>query len=94
MRVSHDLSVQEKKNVTLDVAKLEASLFTIPLLASGSVYYKKDLLASDRSIDIKGHEGFCRGPNAALSWWYDRRDSLSVDRGPCDYRCSIVRIIF
>ena len=84
----YDLSVQEKKKVTLDVAKLEASLFTISLPASGSVYYKKDLLATDRSIDIQGHDGLCIGPDVALSWWYDRRDSLFIDRGPCKYKCS------
>jgi len=80
----YDLSVQEKKNVTLDVAKLEASLFAIPLPASGSVYYKKDLLPTDRNIDIPGHDGLCIGPDVALRWWHDRRDLLSVDRGPCE----------
>lgn len=81
----YDLSVQEKKSVTLDVAKLEALLFAIPLPASGSVYYKKDLLPTDQSIDIPGHDGMCIGPDVALKWWHDRRGLLFVDRGPCEY---------
>lgn len=81
----YDLSVQERKSITLDVARLEASLFSISLPASGSIYYKKDLLDADPYIDIADHDGFCVGPDTALSWWYDRRDSLTIDRGPCEY---------
>jgi len=86
----YDLSVKERKSITLEVAKLEAILFSIPLPAFGSVYYKRDLAATDQSIDIPAHEGFCIGPDVALGWWYDRRDTLSIDRGPC--KLILVRI--
>jgi len=88
----YDLTVQEKKIVTLDVAKLEALLFAIPLPASGSVYYKKDLLPNDRNIEIPGRDGLCIGPDVAMKWWHDRRDLLSVDRGPC--KCISLSSIF
>src|SRR5271155_1500008 len=48
----YDLSVKERKSITLEVAKLEAILFSIPLPAFGSVYYKRDLADTDQSIDI------------------------------------------
>ncbi|KAI9709971.1 MAG: hypothetical protein M1820_003049 [Bogoriella megaspora] len=77
-----ELSTSERKVITLDVAKIEGLLFSIPLPACGSVYYKRDLASTDESIDISDHKGLCVGPDAATSWWYDRRDILSVNRGP------------
>lgn len=79
----YDLSVKERKSITLEVARLEGVLFSIPLPAFGSVYYKRDLDATDQSIDIPAHEGLCIGPDVALGWWYDRRDTLPINRGPC-----------
>jgi aminoglycoside phosphotransferase (APT) family kinase protein len=81
----YDLSVKERKSITLEVTKLEAILFSISLPAFGSVYYKHDLAATDQSIDIPAHDGLCIGPDVALGWWYDPRDTLSIDRGPCEF---------
>lgn len=80
----YDLSMKERKSITSEVARLEEILFSISLPAYGSVYYKRDLAATDQSIDIPAHHGLCIGPDVALGWWYDRRDTLSIDRGPCE----------
>lgn len=82
----YNLSMQQKKSLTFKVAKLEAILFFIPLPAYGSVYYKRDLATTDRCIDIPDRDGLCIGPIAALSWWHDRRELISIDRGPCMWK--------
>jgi hypothetical protein len=78
-----DLSTSKRKIITLDVARIEALLFSIQLRACGSIYYKRDLTSTDEFVSIPNHEDFCIGPMADLSWWYDRRDKLKVNRGPC-----------
>lgn len=63
---------------------LEHRLFSIPLPASGSIFYQKDLDASIPFKDIPGTE-FCVGPSVEQRWWHDRRDKLHIFRGPCQF---------
>ena len=28
---------------------------------------------------------FCIGPSTEYLWWYQKRDELSANRGPCEY---------
>ena len=86
----YDLSIKDKKSITIDVAELEAILFSIQLPAHGSIYYRRDLTPSDRGIDIPDREGFCVGPIASLGWWYDRRDLISISRGPCKLSLQLI----
>ncbi|RMZ77268.1 hypothetical protein DV738_g4502, partial [Chaetothyriales sp. CBS 135597] len=89
----YDMSVSERKSVTSEVAKLEAIMFSIPLPGFGSIYHKRDLAATDKSIDIPAHQGLCIGPDAALEWWCDGRDSLAIDRGPFADPCQLMEAV-
>ena len=53
------------------LSKIEQILFSIPLPASGSISYRKDLDASVPFKDIPGTE-FCVGPSVEQRWWHDR----------------------
>ncbi|RMD43642.1 hypothetical protein DV735_g1434, partial [Chaetothyriales sp. CBS 134920] len=89
----YDMSVSERKSVTSEVTKLEAIMFSIPLPGFGSIYHKRDLAATDKSIDIPAHQGLCIGPDAALEWWCDGRDSLAIDRGPFADPCQLMEAV-
>ncbi|CZT02790.1 uncharacterized protein RCO7_05938 [Rhynchosporium graminicola] len=89
----YDLSEKERLKVVVQVARLESVLFSIPLPACGSVYYKHDLESNAEAVTISAGEGdgedasgiagqLCIGPDVAQKWWYDKRDQLPVPRGP------------
>jgi aminoglycoside phosphotransferase (APT) family kinase protein len=64
------------------LSQIENVLFSIPLPASGSIFYKRDLDKSIASVDISGTE-FCIGPSIEQRWWYGRRGEIKINRGPC-----------
>lgn len=64
------------------LSKIEQTLFSIPLPASGSIFYKTDLDPSVPAEDIPGTE-FCVGPSVEQRWWYGGRDEIPGPRGPC-----------
>lgn len=72
-------------------AEIERRLFDIPFGSFGSVYYKSDIplhlqhpLYASNAPDENGGAGrFCIGPVADPMFWYGRRESLDLDRGPC-----------
>lgn len=66
------------------LSQIENLLFSIPLPASGSIFYKKDLDKSTPSIEIADTE-FCVGPSVEQRWWHDQRGQLDVNRGPCKF---------
>ena len=84
--VWYELAEKERIKVTVEVTKLESLLFSISLPAYGSIYYQRDLDGSCRSVEIPtpGHkEKFRLGPDVAQKWRCDKRDQISVNRGPC-----------
>ena len=87
-------SEKERMKVIVQVARLESVLLSISLPACGSIYYKHHLESGTDAVNIAAGEGagegaggsagqFCIGPDVAQKWWYDKRDQLSVPRGPC-----------
>jgi len=64
------------------LSKIEQILFSIPLPASGSIFYRKHLDASVPFKDIPGTE-FCVGPSVEQRWWHDRQGQIEIQRGPC-----------
>jgi len=96
----YELSEKERIKVVVQVARLESVLFSISLPGCGSVYYKRDLENGTEAVNIAAGKGagesagqLCIGPDVAQKWWYDRRDQLSISRGPCKHepytkRCS------
>ncbi|KAH8732087.1 kinase-like domain-containing protein [Phaeosphaeriaceae sp. PMI808] len=78
-----DLSEQQRLQVLHDVVRLEAKLFSIYLPASGSIYHTHDLKPITSNVIIPGMNGqFCVGPYAGLRWWFGKRGTLDLDRGP------------
>ena len=61
---------------------------TILFPASGSLYYRRDLEASQTTVPLSGQSGLSPdqvvvGPTAQYEWWYHERGLLDVGRGPC-----------
>ena len=71
------------------IISLEKQFMTIPFPASGSLYYRRDLEASQATIPLPGQSSLppfdqvVVGPTAQYEWWYRERALLDVDRGPC-----------
>ncbi|KAF2673621.1 hypothetical protein BT63DRAFT_467179 [Microthyrium microscopicum] len=63
------------------LSQIESLLFSIPLPASGSIFYKKDLDSAIPSLQISNTE-FYVGPSVEQRWWHDQRGELNVSRGP------------
>lgn len=87
------LTPQGRDRIIEQIVKMEATLFSIHLPASGSIYYKKDLDDHVKTAEIlspNGSPDFCVGPSAAASWWYQERAEMTFDRGPCMWSpCSL-----
>ncbi|CZT47153.1 uncharacterized protein RSE6_07686 [Rhynchosporium secalis] len=72
----YDLSEKERLKVVVQVARLESVLFSIPLPACGSVYYKHDLESNAEAVTISAGEGdvlqadqaFTAGAEKELAW--------------------------
>lgn len=85
-----DLPEKARITVVTRLVELESRLFALPFLASGSLYYTRDLDVETRKAEVlttntscKG--SFCIGPDTRLSLWYGKRSKLNLDRGPCMY---------
>lgn len=76
-------------DVVEKIVDIEKILFAIRFPANGSLYFKESLGANIMTADISpdvSHgktDKFCIGPSTELLWWYQRRDELTVNRGPC-----------
>ncbi|KAL4921972.1 hypothetical protein BDW62DRAFT_218539 [Aspergillus aurantiobrunneus] len=76
-----DLSDKQRIKVLLQLVQLEAKFCSIKLLASGSIYFSRDLSSDLPRIAISD-SGFCIGPSASLRWWFAERATLAINRGP------------
>jgi hypothetical protein len=85
----YSMTVQEKMDVVEKIVNIEKILFAIQFPASGSLYFKESLDSSIKTVDISPNvdcrelDRFCIGPSTELLWWYQKRDELAVNRGPC-----------
>lgn len=85
----YNMSEEQRVKMIFDIVKREARIFSIPLPASGSIYYAQDLGPPVEKVDLVdplGLEQFCIGPSTALSLWYGKRSQLEVARGPCKFQ--------
>ncbi len=85
----------------VQVARVEAVLFSISLPAYGSIYFKSDLKNGAEAVsieagDAKGKDDnrtsgqMCIGPDVAQKWWFEKRSSLNIPRGPCKWREAVI----
>ncbi|KAF2126260.1 hypothetical protein P153DRAFT_347351 [Dothidotthia symphoricarpi CBS 119687] len=82
-----DLSEKARIAVVTRFVELESRLFDLPLPASGSLYYIKDLPADSIKVriptaDPSHGKDFCIGPDTRLGLWYGKRVNIQIDRGP------------
>ncbi|EEP82161.1 predicted protein [Uncinocarpus reesii 1704] len=89
-----ELSPKERVNLVTSYVELERKLFSLPLSAYGSLFYK-DSLPEDLRIGLptpqtedKGFANrFCMGPLSDYMFWRGRHADLDLKRGPCcDHR--------
>ncbi|GAB7348949.1 hypothetical protein MBLNU459_g7632t1 [Dothideomycetes sp. NU459] len=80
----YTMSKEQRLKLIIQIVKLEAKLFSIPLPASGSIYYPRDLGSGVEKIDLLDAHGelYCVGPSVALALWFGKRSQLDIVRGP------------
>ncbi|RAK99051.1 aminoglycoside phosphotransferase family protein [Aspergillus ibericus CBS 121593] len=72
------------------IVAAENKFMHIPIPASGSLYYRRDLEQTQFGItlpgqsDVSAPDQIVVGPTAQHAWWYEERKALEVDRGPWD----------
>ncbi|RMZ75887.1 hypothetical protein DV738_g5227, partial [Chaetothyriales sp. CBS 135597] len=96
-----ELQEREIKRLAHGYVELEKALFQLPFSAIGSLYFKKDISAAQQAPLYEGKQEaeetrqFCIGPIADYMFWYGRRATLKLDRGPwknhVDYLQSIAQ---
>ncbi len=82
----YELSAKERIQVTVDLVRLEAKLFAMDLPASGSLFYSYDVPSNMGRVPLAQHTDrgeLCVGPDVSLRWWFEKRSSLEIPRGPC-----------
>jgi hypothetical protein len=84
----YDMTFQDRISMMEKIVHVEKKLFNIRLPASGSIYHRSFLESQGISGAVILDTGsdadeFCIGPSVELLWWYNQRDELSVNRGPC-----------
>ncbi|KAL8766864.1 MAG: hypothetical protein Q9209_006460 [Squamulea sp. 1 TL-2023] len=92
----YSMTSNERYKIIEQIVQMEATLFSINLPASGSIYYKKDLDASVKTVDVSAPDDrteYCIGPNAGIWWWYEERANLDLDRGPYTDARDIMRAV-
>ena len=94
----YTMTVEQRRSVVEKIVDLERLLFEIRFPASGSIYFKDSVSTGTTTVDLPlavNHvetDKFCIGPSTEFLWWYQRRDELAVNRGPC--KTPMVRITF
>jgi aminoglycoside phosphotransferase (APT) family kinase protein len=83
------LSEQEIGQLAQTFVQIELTLSNISFGATGSIYFTKDIASElqaplyqeDHAAD-DGKSIFCTGPTADYMFWYGKRASLDLNRGP------------
>lgn len=87
----HSMSFEERMSIVKKIVHLESLLFSIPFPASGSLFLKGFLNPEINTVDIPNDhvnpraDKFCIGPSTEYLWWYQKRNELAANRGPCEH---------
>jgi hypothetical protein len=85
------MTLKERMAVIKKIVDIERLLFGIQFPASGSLFFKESLDPDVKSVDmpednsLKDVSRFCIGPSTEYLWWYQKRNELAVNRGPCEH---------
>jgi hypothetical protein len=87
----YTMTFKERMAVIEKIVDVERILFGIRFPASGSLFFKDSLNAGVKTVDIPVHHSlkdvgrFCIGPSTEYLWWYQNRNELAANRGPCEH---------
>lgn len=87
----YTMTLRERMKIMEQIVDMERILFNLRFPASGSLFFKDSVEASFKTVDVrkvanlKGIERFCIGPSVEYLWWYQKRNELAVNHGPCMY---------
>jgi hypothetical protein len=85
------MTFQERMAVVKKIVDIERLLFGIRFPASGSIFFKNSLDPDVERIDmpddksLKDVGAFCIGPSTEYLWWYQKRNELAANGGPCEH---------
>ena len=80
----YTMTFKERMAIVKKIVDIESHLFKIQFPACGSLFFKDFLDTDIQCIDIPGIPGFCIGPSIEYLWWYQKRNELVTNRGPCE----------
>lgn len=87
----YTMTFKERMAVIENIVDVERILFGVQFPASGSLFFKDSLNAGVKSVDMPENSSlkdigrFCIGPSTEYLWWYQKRDELPANRGPCEH---------
>lgn len=72
------------------IVDIERILFGHRFPASGNLFFKDSLDAGVQSLDMpdntpKEDSRFCIEPSTEYLWWYQKRNELGANHGPCEH---------
>lgn len=85
----YTMTFKERMAVIEKIVDIERILFSVQYPTSGSLFFKDFLDTGVKSVDIPDNSGlkdtdrFCIGPSIEYLWWYQKRNDLVANRGPC-----------
>lgn len=79
----YTMASDERESIMKKIVDVESLLFGIQFPANGSLYFTDFLPEGTAKITLPDNNAFSIGPSAELLWWYNKRDTLEVNRGPC-----------
>jgi hypothetical protein len=84
---------QTKGQVLTQLVDIELKMMSLNFSGHGSIYLKQDL-CDGPSIPMSINPSLAEyvlGPSVGRSWWEKERNSMSIDRGPCNYPFDIAK---
>lgn len=85
----YTITVQERMKIVEKIVDIEKILFAIQFPADGSLYFKVSLEENIITVSIPPNadcgetDRACIRPSTELLCWYQKRDELTINRGPC-----------
>jgi len=82
----YDMTMSDRMAVMEKIVHVEKKLFDIQFPVYGSLYFKGLLDPKIRTVPLSNSDDrFCIGPSTEYLWWYQLRNELEVNHGPCKF---------
>jgi hypothetical protein len=87
----HTMTFKERMAVVEKIVDVERILFGFQFPVSGSLFFEDSLDAGAKSVDMPENNSlkdlgrFCIGPSTEYLWWFQKRNELPANRGPCEH---------